>query len=157
MGLATCGNNTKPQIPTYHNGKTVTQDSALLTMLRVNEQMSAEADRQVLNYANGYSQWENGMWTRGYSNGKPMLREDESVMLGLRIFDLRDSTLLEDIRETVQVGKYERMEALATLLPELHRGDSLSLLVPWYLAYGATGNEHVAPYSNVRIEIIVEK
>ena len=61
MGLAACGNNTKPQIPTYHNGKTVTQDSALLTMLRVNEQMSAEADRQVLNYANGYSQWENGM------------------------------------------------------------------------------------------------
>jgi FKBP-type peptidyl-prolyl cis-trans isomerase len=78
-------------------------------------------------------------------------------MLGLRIFDLRDSTLLEDIRETAQVGKYERMEALAALLSELHRGDSLSLLVPWYLAYGATGNEHVAPYSNIRIEIIVEK
>lgn len=151
-----CGNN-KPQIPTYHKGKTATQDTALLTLLRINEQMSAEADRQVLNYAAGYSQWENGMWTRGYRNEKTTLQENESVVLSLRIFDLSDSTLLEDIRETAKVGKYERMETLAALLPELHRGDSISVLAPWYLAYGATGNEHVAPYTNVRIEVIVEK
>jgi len=152
--LMSCG-KTQPQRPSYHNGTLHREDSALVHLVQINEKMAEEADRQILHYANGYAQWESGIWTKGWTTPHSPLQEEEKVMLSMQIYDM-DSTLLEDIHESAVVGKYDRMEGLSTMLQELERGQHISLLVPWYIGYGSTGNEHVAPYTNLRIELTIE-
>lgn len=154
--LVACGGKTKPQQPTYHNGWNRPGDSAVIQLVAINEKMANEADRQLAQHSAGYALWENGSWVSGWKEPEQPMRENERVRLQLQIYDM-DDTLLEDILETVTVGQYDRMQALADILPEAQRGAKFSMLVPWYLGYGATGNEHVAPYTNLRIVVSIEE
>lgn len=154
--LVACGNQTGPQRPTYHSGDTTQRvDSALLIMMQLNEKMSEEADRQLLKHADGYALWENGCWTKGWKEPATPLQEGEKVQLHMLVYSL-DSTLLEDITQTITIGRNDNMEMLDEFLPQLERGSQLSVLVPWYMGYGTTGNEHVAPYINLRVELNIQ-
>lgn len=152
--LVGCGKQ-QPQNPTYHSGHTPTrEDSALIQLMEINTRMVEEADRQICQYAEGYTRRDIGAWTKGLPWNDRTLSEESRVRLNLRVYQL-DSTLLEDITETVTVGQISRMEALADVVPEMNIGDTIEMLVPWYVGYGSTGNEHVAPYTNLRLKLSI--
>ena len=72
----------------------------------------------------------------------------------MQVYDT-EGNLYEDRHETFCVGKTGDMRVLDPVLRQLHRGDSVSILAPWYMAYGSLGSQVVPPYTNVRIELRV--
>lgn len=144
---------TQPQIPSYKSGRAVVADSALLQALEMNRRLAEEADRQLSRYAaEGYAMTESGYWAKGLRDTGNRLQEGENVEVHLRVLAL-DSSLIEDMRSTLTIGKEQLPEAATDALRQMARGEKVSLAVPWYLAFGSTGTDHVPPYTNVLIEI----
>ena len=154
--LAACGPQDL-QRPTFHGSRReVRVDSTLLQTIELNQHLAQEADRELTRYVEeGYAQCESGYWAKNLRVVDHPLQEDVSVTMQMQVF-LLDGQQVEQIREQVVVGKVGRMQALADAVGQMERGQTVSLIVPWYLAYGATGNEHVPPYTNLRVELTIE-
>jgi len=151
-----CCHRPQPQIPSYKSGRAVVADSALLQALEVNRHLAEEADRQLTRFASaGYAQMESGYWAKGLRDTDSPLQEGETAQVHVRVLSL-DSTLFEDTRLTVTIGKEQLPEAATDALRHMTRGGRVQLAVPWYLAFGSTGNNSVPPYTNVLIELETE-
>ena len=155
--LTSC-QHTGPQRPTYRSGRQeVPQtDSLLLQAIETNQHLAEEADRALTMYVDsGFAQQELGYWSRGMVTVDSVLATGSVVTLHRRVYTM-DSVLLEDVTEPVTVGQANQIQAVSDALTQMQRGQEVTLIVPWYLAYGSTGTEAVAPYTNVRIELKVE-
>jgi len=155
--LVGCG-GTKPQRPTRLGEERLDQtDSMLLGMVEVNQQMAEEADSQLAAYAaDGYAYHEDGYWVKGLKDtDQPRLADSSMVMVHQWVYDL-NGTLYQDVSQEMMVGRLETMPAVMSVLSELHHGDSVSLLIPWYAGYGAQGQGVVPAYTNVRVELVVK-
>lgn len=151
---------TPPQIPSYRSSTGRAQssvDSALLGMLELNDRLREEADHQLALLATAdMAQEEEGYWIKGKHDIDTGLKDQERITLCMSIYDL-DSTLLDHIEQDFVVGNTTTLPAVSSALPMLHVGDSVTLLVPWYLGYGVTGNTRVPGYTNLRIEMTIKK
>lgn len=131
-------------------------DSTLLQAIETNQHLAEEADRALTMYVDsGFAQQELGYWSRGMLQVDSPLAAGSSVTLR-RIVYTMDSTRVEDVTETITVGQANQIQAVSDALTQMQRGQEVTLIVPWYLAYGSTGTAAVAPYTNVRIELKVE-
>jgi len=149
---------TGPQRPTYRSGRQEVSmvDSTLLQAIETNQHLAEEADRALTMYVDsGFAQQELGYWSRGMQQVDSPLAAGSSVTLR-RIVYTMDSTRVEDVTETITVGQANQIQAVSDALTQMQRGQEVTLIVPWYLAYGSTGTAAVAPYTNVRIELKVE-
>lgn len=151
--LVACG-KTQPQRPTFLHGEE-NADSTLLQAITMNQHMAEEADRQLLRYAEGYVLLEENIWVKGLCESAQPLPENELVSLHARFYSL-DSVLLEDHRQEVTIGRIEDIQGVVTVVNKMARGDSVSLLVPWYEAFGSAGNQQVPPYENLRVELTIQ-
>lgn len=162
VALTACG-RTKPQSPSQRNSKRVEHvDSATLALMNLNSQMAERADREVLGFIREqketYAQMECGCWMHVIerSNDERDIQAGEELTLSLIISDLR-GTMLLDQQLTTTTGHEEIPLAIRTALAELHRGDKAKLACPWYTAYGMKGNEYIAGYKNVIIELTIQE
>jgi hypothetical protein len=131
-------------------------DSTLLQAIETNQHLAEEADRALTMYVDsGFAQQELGYWSRGMVQVDSTLAADTPVTLHRRVYTL-DSLLVEDVTEIVTVGQANQIQAVNDALEQMTHGQEVTLIVPWYLAYGSTGTDAVAPYTNVRIELTVE-
>ncbi|MBQ7698031.1 MAG: FKBP-type peptidyl-prolyl cis-trans isomerase [Paludibacteraceae bacterium] len=149
---------TGPQRPTYRSGRQEVSmvDSTLLQAIETNQHLAEEADRALTMYVDsGFAQQELGYWSRGMVTVDSVLATGSVVTLHRRVYTM-DSVLLEDVTEPVTVGQANQIQAVSDALTQMQRGQEVTLIVPWYLAYGSTGTAAVAPYTNVRIELKVE-
>ena len=103
----------------------------------------------------GFAQQELGYWSRGMVQVDSALATNTAVTLRRRVYTL-DSILVEDVTEIVTVGQANQMQAVNDALEQMTHGQEVTLIVPWYLAYGSTGTDAIAPYTNLRIELTVE-
>lgn len=148
----------QPQRPTFHGrGYEVKTDSALLQAMELNQHLAEQADRDLTRFAaEGYAQVELGYWAKTLRVVDQPLQADERVKVQMQVF-LLSGQQVEQRDEWMTVGQIECMQAVADALEQMERGEHVSLMVPWYLAYGATGNEQVPPYTNLRVELTVER
>ncbi len=149
---------TRPQRPTFKNRPAETRvDSITLALLELNEKMASDADRLLTRYAEeDYQLQEEGYWAKGLHDIDSGFRDSMSVGVQMWVYDL-EGTLYEDREETLMVGHTADMSVLDPVLRKLHPGDSVSIVAPWYMAYGSLGSRIVPPYTNVRIELKVER
>ena len=157
IGTLTACHKTQPQNPSYRSGKTTSEtDSSLLQAIETNQHLAEEADRALSTFVSeGYAQQELGYWTKGmYAVDRP-LQAGEQATVSLQVYSLGGELLLETT-EQVTVGKTQMIQAVEDALLQMERPQTVSLLVPWYLAYGTTGTDRVPPYTNVRIELSVQ-
>lgn len=144
---------TKPQAPSRHSE----QDSSRVAMLLVTQRLAEEADKELTQYAaqtNGeYTLDEYGFWYKYIkrTNGS-YWRKGEAVLIHTKIFSFTGALLLDN-QEQIEIGKGETIPAIEDMLLMMRRNEACELLIPWYLAFGASGNENVEPYTNVRIDI----
>lgn len=121
--------------------------------------MAADADRRIAEYVNEeclpYSLQEEGYWAKGLHDIATGFRDSTRVRVQMQVYDM-EGTLYEDRDETLMVGHTADMRVLDPVLRKLHCGDSVSVLAPWYLAYGSLGSQIVPPYTNVRIELKIK-
>ena len=156
LALTGC-HRTAPLSPTYHSGRQeVRVDSSLMQAIETNQHLAEEADRELTMFVDsGFAQQELGYWSRGMVQVDSTLAANTPVTLHRRVYTL-DSLLVEDVTEIVTVGQANQIQAVNDALEQMTHGQEVTLIVPWYLAYGSTGTDAVAPYTNVRIELTVE-
>ncbi len=152
--LMACG-KTQPQRPTFKN-RPQAADSTVVALVEVNQRMAADADSRLARYATeDYALQEDGYWVSGLHDIETGFSDSTQVCVRMQVYDT-EGNLYEDRHETFCVGKTGDMRVLDPVLRQLHRGDSVSILAPWYMAYGSLGSQVVPPYTNVRIELRVK-
>ncbi len=151
--LMACG-KTQPQRPTFKN-RPQAADSTVVALVEVNQRMAADADSRLARYATeDYALQEEGYWVSGLHDIETGFSDSTQVCVRMQVYDT-EGNLYEDRHETFCVGNTGDMRVLDPVLRQLHRGDSVSILAPWYMAYGSLGSQVVPPYTNVRIELRV--
>ncbi len=151
--LMACG-KTQPQRPTFKN-RPQAADSTVVALVEVNQRMAADADSRLARYATeDYALQEEGYWVSGLHDIETGFSDSTQVCVRMQVYDT-EGNLYEDRHETFCVGKTSDMRVLDPVLRQLHSGDSVSILAPWYMAYGSLGSQVVPPYTNVRIELRV--
>jgi len=117
--------------------------------------MAEDADSRLIPYVTeDYALQEEGYWVSGLKDVETGFRDSVQVCARWRVYDT-DGRLYEDRHETLTVGRTSEMRVLDPVLRQMHPGDSVSILAPWYMAYGSLGSQVVPPYTNVRIELVV--
>lgn len=121
--------------------------------------MAGEADRALLAYIEGREEsyaLVHNVWLRHDrpSGEGETPREGEQWTMHVRTKTL-DGRLLLDEEKAYTIGRHELPACIEMNADELHHGDALTIVSPWYAAYGMYGNEQIPPYTNVIIQIEV--
>ena len=166
LGLLTaCNGHQGPQRPSRWMGHSPEPDSAQLQLLEFNQRMAAEADAELLRYveaqSESYALYKLGVWVHilepGDSDREPYMY-GQSCPLQMRVYALgKDQRLLSDRQGVFRLSGDQLPVAVMEIVPELSPGTHAELIAPWYSAYGVTGNDHVPPYQNVRIDLTIEE
>lgn len=151
-------NRTKPQTPSNRP----IQDTMAMALIELNQRYAQEAATQLAFYVNehdeNYVLDEMGYWYRIVERGNGVLvTELNQVTLHRQEYAIEDTSLLyKDEVIQVKPEKREVMDAIDRAFEHLHVGDSVSILAPWFLAYGPKGDGgDVLPYTSLRIELRV--
>ena len=154
-----CHRSTAPQSPSRRNGEVTQVDTALLAMMTYNERMAEAADNELIKHIEqqelSFAQTEIGTWVsqKKKNNIGDTPQKDERWVIRLIIKDL-DGNLIEDTEQTYTIGHNELPVAVTNALSEMHHGEEVLVLAPWYTAFGQQGKKGVPPYTNVQIEVI---
>ena len=168
--LAVSGcHRTSPQSPSQRSSGTPQSDSTLIALMEVNRRMASEADKLLLHMADSltrttgvvYAQMSCGGWK---SKRTPEERDkamyaktpgrQEKWRVRIRTFHL-DGRLATDTESEYAVRRYELPIVVEEAIEDMHSGEHTTVLSPWYCAYGVHGNDFIAPYENVIIEVIL--
>ncbi len=126
-------------------------------MMELNMHLAQAADDELLRIVSAqeepYALYDGNVWMLIIDRGNDQLPSPTgSCPLRLRTYAL-DGKLLLDAEGTYALGKNELPGAVEWNIDELHPGGKARMYVPWYMAYGQQGNDHVPPYENVIIEL----
>lgn len=158
--LVSCGGR-GPQRPTHHSGQKAQEDTAAIALMELNQRMAAEADNLLLRYVEqedeAYALHSiSNAWVHYVAHGEdgPSPQRNERWRMRLRTKNLSGQLLIDEEREYV-IGQHELPTCIELASNEMHHGDMLIMVAPWYSAYGMHGNADIPPYTNVIIEIEV--
>lgn len=156
--LVGCGGR-GAQIPSQRKGEAPKEDSAVLAVMNMNMQLAKAADDQIRQMATtqeeAYALYNANCWMHIIDHGNedlPLIGSHDTCALHMRVYTT-DGRLLTDEEGNYALGKNELPIGVEWNLSELHPESQARLFVPWYMAYGQQGSEHVPPYENVIIEI----
>jgi len=152
-----CRGTTQPQRPTFYGQQE--GDSAAMNRIRMNQTMAESADLLLAKTATEeYVLMDENYWVKGLKGTQENthgLQEGEYVDLEIKCYDLKDNLLCIH-QANVCIGQVEEMQAVVLVLPHVQHNMNITLLVPWYLAFGAAGNTQVPPYENLKVEVMVK-
>ncbi len=150
---------TQPQRPS--NRSVAEVDSTELARLYFTQRMAEEANTALARFAgqldSAYVLDARGYWYRFVEKKEQSehLQKEQQVLVQLLVYTLQNEAL-SDQQMLIKVGQGSVPAAVDNILLKMALGERVSLLVPWYQAFGAIGNEQVPAYANVRIELIVD-
>ena len=128
----------RPQIPTSRNPSTpVKQAESVIQLVETNAELAAAADRSLRCYIDsGYALHEQGFYLKHQSTAQQGTYTLNGVYLDTAI-------VLPVMKEWQEEDE-----------PEGH----WSLILPYYLAFGSTGNgTTIPPFANIRIELTIDR
>ena len=157
--LTGCGGK-GPQIPSQRKGQAPEEDSVSIAMMKLNMQLAESADSELTKIVSAldepYALYDANVWMWIIDRGNEDLpTPSEHCELHMRTYTL-EGKMLMDVEGTYALGKHELPGGVEWNLDELHPGGKARMYIPWYVAYGQQGNEHIPPYENVIIEIEVK-
>lgn len=158
-GMTSC-HRVGAQRPSIRNGHRADEgkQTEALALLTLNQRLSAEADKEILAYVEAqeerYAQMQVGAWVHYLirTDDETMPQDDEKWTMHMTIRDL-DGKLLLDSEPTIRIGHEDLPVAVDAILREMHHGESVRIICPWYTAYGVQGTEQVGAYKNVIIDL----
>jgi len=146
----------QPQRPLFRGEIAV--DTTAVQLITLNQQMAEQADVRLANIVGeDYVRMDENYWVRGLyeRTDEATLHEEEYIDLNAEFYTLTGE-LLTTHQASVPVGKVDEIQAIVQLLPQMQRGQCVTILSPWYMAFGSTGNAEVPPYENIRVELCVK-
>ena len=144
-----------------HLNKEQTVDSTLLQQMQFNIRMADEADRicqaRTQQDSLTYVMDEFGFWYAKTINlHTDTLQKGHEIHLHLLINEINGPLIL-DTKMPVVVGAGDLPIAINRSLKMMSIGEQMSIITPWYTAYGIEGTSIIKPYSNLIILLTIEQ
>ena len=156
-GLTSC----KRQAPQLPSNKNIAVDTAIASLLTINQYLTHNEDSLLEAYVkskNGtFKRSELGFWYKIDESGNGVGIENKASYNFRYKLSILNGKEIENSKKTVIIGKKQLVIGLEEGLKLLHKGDSATFIIPWYLGYGMKGNENVPPYTSLRYEVKIDK
>ena len=152
--LISCSKH-KPQLP---SNKGRMADKSIALLLEMNQKLTLKEDSIILKYVETSDQKfkknELGFWYLiSKTTQKAKLKDKEAFRFDCKMSLLNGKLLKSEIKE-VSLGKKELVQGLEEALKLMHKGESATFVIPWYLGYGMKGNgKLIPPYTSLIYEV----
>ena len=148
-------NKQSPQLP---SNKGNTADKNIVSLLIINQNLSKKEDRILEKYAlqkdKAFKRSGIGFWYKIDQTGSKSRVKDSLVCkFSCKLMSLTGK-MLENEEKQIVIGKKQVVIGLEEGLKLMNKGDSATIIIPWYLAYGMKGNEPlIQPYTSIIYKI----
>lgn len=146
---------TAPQLPA-NKGNVV--DKNIANLVEVNEKLAAKEDSILMKFATKtdakFKKNEIGFWYKVdvQTNGE-LIKDKDICNLSCTSLTL-DMKVIQTEKMQIVIGKKQLVVGLEEGLKLLHKGESATFVIPWYLAYGRNGKgSHIKPYTSIVYQI----
>ena len=155
LGIISCVKQS-PQIP---SNKRTEIDNDWSSLLKINGNLIQKEDSLLAIIAKKKGSFKKnniGFWYQIFNTGKGELITDSTLCkIDFKIFIINNK-LIQSGQKTIIIGKKQSITGLEEGLKMMHKGDSATFIIPWYLAYGMTGNtDLIPPYTSLIYKIKV--
>jgi len=147
----------KKQAPQLPSNKGDVVDENASTLLNINQNLAAKEDSILEEYTGQdpeFKRSELGFWFKiEKRTDRPILKEKDNCSFTCRV-SLLDGKLLQEDEKNVIIGKKQLIVGLEEGLKLLHKGESATFIIPWYLGYGMKGDDQeIPPYTSLIYQI----
>lgn len=154
-GLMSCQKPTAPQAPAHRSGMIEQPDSTAIQTMAYNTLLAEKASEATKKYVqqdsfHSYEALDGTSWIciNLIAGDTIVPRDNEVWHINALINDLSGKALLE-IDDQFTIGQNELPTAIDMAIRRMHNGEEAIVVAPWYLAFGASGNDAIGPYTNV--------
>ena len=146
---------TAPQLPA-NKGNVV--DKNISNLLEVNEKLAAKEDSILMTFATKtdakFKKSEIGFWYKvDVPTNRELIKDKDICKLSCTSLSL-DMKVIQTEKMQIVIGKKQLVVGLEEGLKLLHKGESATFIIPWYLAYGRNGKgSHIKPYTSIIYQI----
>ena len=149
FGLFSCVKQA-PQLP---SNKLIERNNDNAALLKINSNLTKKEDslvRIVAQREGAFKKNPIGFWYQISRTGKGVQIADSiQCNFDYQIMKL-DNNLIKKGTDNIIIGKKQTIVGLEEGLKLMHKGDSATFIIPWYLAYGMTGeNDMIPPYTSL--------
>lgn len=149
----------KKQAPQLPSNKGIVKDESSASLAKINHRLAIKEDSIIKVYAEGkkvFKKNEIGFWYKISSVGKGTIIKDSVSCKFSGKLMLLNGKMLERSEKQITIGKKETIAGLEEGLKLMHKGDSATFIIPWYLGYGMIGKDKlVPPFTSIVYEIKV--
>lgn len=142
------------QSPQTPSNKDKSVDKSTGSLLHINQKLAIKEDSQLKKFAlrrdKAFKKCEIGFWYKKDQLGNgSKLKDSVSCKFSYKLLSLKGKVLQSDEKQIV-IGKKQVIVGLEEGLKLMNKGDSATLIIPWYLAYGMKGNgSMIPPYTSI--------
>ena len=146
---------TAPQLPA-NKGNVV--DKNISNLMEVNQKLAAKEDSTLMIFATKtdakFKKSEIGFWYKVDVPTNGELIKDKDICKLLCTSLSLDMKVIQTEKMQIIIGKKQLVVGLEEGLKLLHKGESATFIIPWYLAYGRNGKgSHIKPYTSIVYQI----
>ena len=143
-----------PQLP---SNKVIQNNNDGAVLLKINSNLTKQEDERltiIAQKAGSFKKNNLGFWYQIFRTGKGESIADSSLCkFDYQLFKT-NGKLINSGQNTIVIGKKQSITGLEEGLKMMHKGDSASFIIPWYLAYGMTGySNFIPPYTSLIYKI----
>lgn len=153
LSLLSCAKQ-KPQLP---SNKQQQGDSAVLLMQELHRELIQQEELALKQFAESelpdMTQSEHGFYYRIERENPSGATPADAITISYYIMDLSGNQLFTQEESYFRFGKKELPFGLEEALKVMKTGETATFLIPWYLAYGQTGNDKVPPLTSLLVEM----
>jgi len=148
-----------PQLPSNKNKKT---DKSASSLMIINHELAMKEDNILKKYADSIGSFKKsgiGFWHKIYKSGSGSIIKDSVSCKFYSTLELLNGKILETKINQLIIGKRQTIVGLEEGIKLMHKGDSATFIIPWYLGYGMIGKDKlIPPYTSIiyKIRILEE-
>lgn len=143
-----------PQLP---SNKGMEKNNTSASMLMINHNLSIREDsilKRFVEKKGTFSKNELGFWYKIYKIGKgSVITDSVKCTFDFKLMNF-NGKIIQIGHKQIVVGKKQTVVGLEEGLKMMHKGDSATFVIPWYLGFGMKGDEPlIPPYTSLIYEV----
>ena len=156
-GILSCVKQS-PQLP---SNKGNTGDENVATLLVINQKLALKEDSILAKFVQKescFKKSELGFWYKIHlSTAGTLIKDKDKCQFAYQLTSI-DGKVLEKTNKQIVIGQKQIVVGLEEGIKLLHKGDSATFIIPWYLGFGMKGNKPIVlPYTSLIYHIKVNK
>jgi len=144
-----------PQLP---SNKGNVPDKNIALLLKINKSIAVKEDSVLEKFVEKsgqkYQKNKQGFWYKiDESSNGTYLKQKETFRYKVKLFSLDGKLLLQEVKSAT-IGKKEIVVGIEEGIKLMKKGETATLIIPWYLAYGMKGNgKKVQAYTSIMYQV----